>query len=419
MPIYGETFNQAMENRAAHDAMLARTPQWGARNALGESQGTMANSQPAATGEQKGPRQGPIVGGSDLESEAKNALLSRIVGGDRFQAASAARALAAMGGGLQDYGQNAVQLTGIDENARQFDMGHLINSLNAPQTESAYNALADRQGVSRQVGIGRGQGLADYFKQAGVTGVKPQMGTPGETYNYSYGPAGQQGTATSPGARPTTPNYVSFAPDPSKKGVQPASQFAPSGQSSAYDPGRILGSKADGGLVERYMDGGLVENYAGGGMVGSASGALDIAAPTAGIKAITESYPAYLKAMARSGGKGRPMSLEAYIKAAMAAVSKKMQQRQARGAMPEAGPNPVMGFAGGGPVDVGGKLLDGPGHGRSDSIPALVDGQQPAAVSKGEFVVPKHVVEYFGTKHFDALLEKARMAMKKGKAAGA
>lgn len=73
----------------------------------------------------------------------------------------------------------------------------------------------------------------------------------------------------------------------------------------------------------------------------------------------------------------------------------------------------AMGFADGGEVDVGGALLDGPGTTKSDSIPAMIDGEQPAALSKGEFVIPKKVVDYYGTKFLDAMVEKARMAMKK------
>jgi hypothetical protein len=73
----------------------------------------------------------------------------------------------------------------------------------------------------------------------------------------------------------------------------------------------------------------------------------------------------------------------------------------------------AMGFADGGEVDVGGALLDGPGTAKSDSIPAMIDGEQPAALSKGEFVIPKKVVDYYGTKFLDAMVDKARMAMKK------
>lgn len=69
-------------------------------------------------------------------------------------------------------------------------------------------------------------------------------------------------------------------------------------------------------------------------------------------------------------------------------------------------------YADGGEVDIGGAMVTGPGTGKSDSIPAMIDGHQPAAVSNGEIVIPKEVVDYYGTKMLDALVEKARLAGK-------
>ena len=40
--------------------------------------------------------------------------------------------------------------------------------------------------------------------------------------------------------------------------------------------------------------------------------------------------------------------------------------------------------------------LQGPGDGLSDSIPATIDGQQPAKLSSGEFVIPADVVSHLG-----------------------
>lgn len=48
-----------------------------------------------------------------------------------------------------------------------------------------------------------------------------------------------------------------------------------------------------------------------------------------------------------------------------------------------------MGFADGGPVY-------GPGDGTSDSIPATVDGAEPAALSSGEFVIDAQTVSFLG-----------------------
>lgn len=61
-------------------------------------------------------------------------------------------------------------------------------------------------------------------------------------------------------------------------------------------------------------------------------------------------------------------------------------------------------FAGGGDVpgaDQGigalqGRLISGPGGGRDDLVPAMIDGEQPAALSAGEFVLPAEIVSMLG-----------------------
>jgi hypothetical protein len=58
------------------------------------------------------------------------------------------------------------------------------------------------------------------------------------------------------------------------------------------------------------------------------------------------------------------------------------------------------GFAGGGMPEyqAGGKLLNGPGDGMSDDIPAVIRGKgvQRAALADGEFVIPADVVSHLG-----------------------
>ena len=67
----------------------------------------------------------------------------------------------------------------------------------------------------------------------------------------------------------------------------------------------------------------------------------------------------------------------------------------------------------------GGKLLDGPGDGMSDSIPAVITGNKPqqAALADGEFVVPADVVSHLGngstkagSQKLYAMMDKVRMA---------
>jgi hypothetical protein len=67
----------------------------------------------------------------------------------------------------------------------------------------------------------------------------------------------------------------------------------------------------------------------------------------------------------------------------------------------------------------GGKLLQGPGDGMSDSIPAVIKGATPqrAALAQGEFVVPADVVSHLGNgstdagaKRLYAMMDKVRHA---------
>ena len=64
-----------------------------------------------------------------------------------------------------------------------------------------------------------------------------------------------------------------------------------------------------------------------------------------------------------------------------------------------------------------GGYLDGQGDGMSDSIPATIEGQQPARLADGEFVVPADVVSHLGngsskagSKRLYAMLDKVRHA---------
>ena len=66
-------------------------------------------------------------------------------------------------------------------------------------------------------------------------------------------------------------------------------------------------------------------------------------------------------------------------------------------------------YANGGIAGLGGGYLNGgniAGDGVSDSIPATIDGEQPAALSKGEFVVPARIVSEIGNGSSDAGAER-------------
>lgn len=65
----------------------------------------------------------------------------------------------------------------------------------------------------------------------------------------------------------------------------------------------------------------------------------------------------------------------------------------------------------------GGRMLRGPGDGMSDSIPASIEGRQPARLADSEFVVPADVVSHLGNGSTDAgakqlysMMDRVRMA---------
>tara|TARA_B100000242_G_C43018008_1_gene473530 strand:- start:1038 stop:1445 length:408 start_codon:yes stop_codon:yes gene_type:complete len=64
-----------------------------------------------------------------------------------------------------------------------------------------------------------------------------------------------------------------------------------------------------------------------------------------------------------------------------------------------------------------GMYLDGATDGMADEIPAMIDGEQPAMLSDGEFVIPADVVSHLGNGNSDAgaktlenMMDEVRMA---------
>lgn len=62
-------------------------------------------------------------------------------------------------------------------------------------------------------------------------------------------------------------------------------------------------------------------------------------------------------------------------------------------------------------LDVSGRMVTGAGTSKSDSLPAVIDGEHPAELSKNEFVLPEEVVRYFGLNHLNRMIEKARKGL--------
>lgn len=86
------------------------------------------------------------------------------------------------------------------------------------------------------------------------------------------------------------------------------------------------------------------------------------------------------------------------------------------GALSTTGPRVNLNTASGVGMAKGG-YLDGPGDGMSDSIPATIEGKQPARLADGEFVVPADVVSHLGngstkagSQRLYGMLDKVRKA---------
>lgn len=51
------------------------------------------------------------------------------------------------------------------------------------------------------------------------------------------------------------------------------------------------------------------------------------------------------------------------------------------------------------------------GSGRDDALPAVIDGERPAALTSGEFVWPVNAVKYFGMAKLNKMLAEAERGM--------
>ena len=74
-------------------------------------------------------------------------------------------------------------------------------------------------------------------------------------------------------------------------------------------------------------------------------------------------------------------------------------------------PNFKIGMANGGLMAAHGRYLQGGTDGMADKIPSSIDGDQPAALSHGEFVIPADVVSHLGNGNSDAGAEKLYQMM--------
>jgi hypothetical protein len=211
------------------------------------------------------------------------------------------------------------------------------------------------------------------------------------------GQPGQQGLASLGPAQPSQPMAPSYNPSQSM-----VPSFNPS---VAMGPTYFAGINAPQG----YADGGEVSNY------GQNQASLNLdALPSLNLNTGTQGF----------GGSGQSEMMQKLITS-----FGNMGENHADSKFRTIG-NFLSGLLSGDPVIInsikGGKMpegmarggyLDGAGDGMSDSIPATIEGKQPARLADGEFVIPADVVSHIGngsskagSKRLYAMLDKVRHA---------
>jgi len=183
-------------------------------------------------------------------------------------------------------------------------------------------------------------------------------------------------------------------------------------QTASYGTPTVTHYAAEGGAIKHYASGSQVDADAAN-MYGNSAGKgpyndKDVIYGADG--------PMYTDSSKYSGlmaqmHKMSPTLLSRYAKAAKDAAVQAAAQKElyAREVAPADYGDVVTAAAGGGLMSLntyaaGGKLLQGPGDGMSDSIPAVIQGDKPqrAALAQGEFVIPADVVSHLGNGSTDA-----------------
>jgi len=155
-----------------------------------------------------------------------------------------------------------------------------------------------------------------------------------------------------------------------QQSLSPLSQAMPMNQMSLGSVGR----KSNGGLVKGYAEGGQVSNNETAEMLEEET-----------IMALMGKHPNPKEVFMRY--------LEVYGEEGLMSLAAEVQQM----------------------MESQGRMVEGEGGGVDDSVPAMIDGVQPAALSKDEYVVPADVVAHAGDgsseaggRKFDELVSRVR-----------
>lgn len=196
-----------------------------------------------------------------------------------------------------------------------------------------------------------------------------------------------------------------------------------------WTPGTVT-ALANGGDVPGYAGGGgmfggvgkLVSQVLGAGGGGMAGATMNAAAGGDGERAPKDTDVQSIAQMLASrgyfaNGGGVPAYTPSTNNPYMSSAGQQMQELAHGG---------IAALASGGTLGSysdGGQALRGPGDGVSDSIPATINGKQPAKLADGEFVIPARIVSELGngsteagTRQLYAMLE--RIQKQRGKTVG-
>ena len=190
-------------------------------------------------------------------------------------------------------------------------------------------------------------------------------------------------------------NAVTNVPGPyleSASALGKTTSFLPDAASAANAPFSF--SNVGAGLKDLMSPGGA-ERFT---QITNASPLSSVGVPAAGLAVSALTPPAPMGVPTQSFGFGpftpiselrrRNEEQMGYAEGGIAALNPMRGQLDARTSLPEYN-EPLSNFKKGG-------YLDGPGDGMSDSIPATIEGKQPARLADGEFVVPADVVSHLG-----------------------
>lgn len=143
-----------------------------------------------------------------------------------------------------------------------------------------------------------------------------------------------------------------------------------------------------------YAEGGIVEPAAGAPVLGPQQ-----LQPDPALMAKYSQYAEGSRAMGLS-----TVGFEEFAQMSQGAAA-------AAGTTPPTGAGAPVALSEGGEVPAGGKMvIDSDPNAPTDSIPAIIDGQTPAALDSGELVFPRHAVLYYGTDKLNKMIAKSQEA---------